>query len=384
MSNSASKQKTGFWDSFILIMIVLVIVQTFLEEFSVVNGMSLSFRHLLVFSGLFFDLVFTIEYLIKQIRAALRHRGLDYLLHQRGWIDLLSSVPLLLLNSAPRTIILLAPENPEMLLFSGLDIANLMKVVKAVRITRILRFIRMIKLFGKIHNAESTMAQRHIARIATLSVSMILLVLISGNLIHGGSPVERAIEQRSRAYRVQLDRLARVASDELIRPKMAAELFRNNPDFIALEVFKTGSFLGKVNRVDFLNKYDIQDYTTVSTSMYKIHISLLDERQQEAWQNLLYLIIIIVLVVALMTFYSKHFVQTVTDVVHVMKRGMSEPDYNLQVKILERYSGDEIFELAQLYNEQWLPVKDRYRPLGNAEPEPAAPLTLEQFFGKQQ
>lgn len=383
MKSQSMKQKTGFWDSFILVMIVLVIIQTFLEEFSVIRGMSVSFRHLLVFTGLFFDLVFSAEYLIRQIRAAIRRQGIQYLLKERGWIDLLSSLPLLLLNSGPRALILLAPENPELLLFSGLDIANLMKVVKAVRITRILRFIRMIKLFGKIHNAESVMAQRHIARIATLSVSVILLVLMAGNLIQGESPIDKMQAHRQQEYSALLDKLAKVAPDEVIRPALAAGLFSARKDFAGLEELNTGRLHGPYTEAAFKSLFDAQDYITIQNTRYRIYISLLDLRSQEAWQNLYYLLLIVALVIALMTFYSKHFVQTVTDVVHVMQRGMSEPEYNLQVKILESCQEDEIFELARLYNEQWLPVKDRYRPLGEARRDPGAEFTLEDFFGKQ-
>ena len=98
------EKKTGFWETFILFAIVLVILQTLLEEVAVTAGWTVRVRHFLAFSGLFFDVVFTIEYLVRQTLAAVRRQGMRYFFRERGWIDLLSSVPLLLLDSLPRTL----------------------------------------------------------------------------------------------------------------------------------------------------------------------------------------------------------------------------------------------------------------------------------------
>jgi hypothetical protein len=64
-------------------------------------------------------------------------------------------------------------------------------------------------------------------------------------------------------------------------------------------------------------------------------------------------------VLAYLLIYSPHFALTVTDPIHVMRRGLEETDYNLEVKVPERYQRDDIFELAKLYNEKYLPLKDR-------------------------
>jgi hypothetical protein len=42
-----------------------------------------------------------------------------------------------------------------------------------------------------------------------------------------------------------------------------------------------------------------------------------------------------------------------------MRRGLGEEDYNLEVRVSERYRSDDVFELARLYNEKYLPLKDR-------------------------
>jgi hypothetical protein len=59
--------------------------------------------------------------------------------------------------------------------------------------------------------------------------------------------------------------------------------------------------------------------------------------------------------------YSPHFAMTVTDPIHVMRRGMSEPNYSLEVKIPAVYRQDDVYSLAGEYNRVFLPMKDRER-----------------------
>ena len=77
--------------------------------------------------------------------------------------------------------------------------------------------------------------------------------------------------------------------------------------------------------------------------------------------NLLYFVIIILLVVLLLVYYSPHFALTITDPIHVMRKGMEDPSYNFEVKIPRRYQDDDIYRLASAYNSAFLPLKDRSR-----------------------
>jgi hypothetical protein len=63
----------------------------------------------------------------------------------------------------------------------------------------------------------------------------------------------------------------------------------------------------------------------------------------------------------------------ISDPIHVMKRGMSESDYNLEVRIPAEHADDDVFELAALYNSVYLPLKDR---LGNEGQGPAPALKI--------
>lgn len=57
----------NFLENFILLAILLVIIHTFLYEVSIYYHWSIDARKALVFSGLAFDLIFTIEFLVRTI-----------------------------------------------------------------------------------------------------------------------------------------------------------------------------------------------------------------------------------------------------------------------------------------------------------------------------
>ncbi len=88
------------------------------------------------------------------------------MMHQRGWIDLISSVPLLLLSSGPEVLLMVFPEIGH---GAGLGFMSSIKIVKAVRVSRILRLLRLLKVMGKIQNTDSQMANRHIAMVSTIA-----------------------------------------------------------------------------------------------------------------------------------------------------------------------------------------------------------------------
>ena len=73
---------------------------------------------------------------------------------------------------------------------------------------------------------------------------------------------------------------------------------------------------------------------------------------------------------------------TVTDPIHVMKEGFKKGDYNLQVLIQKEYDEDEIFDLAKLFNEKYLPMKLKDKEEGQAETEGV--ISLDDFINAQQ
>ena len=75
--------------------------------------------------------------------------------------------------------------------------------------------------------------------------------------------------------------------------------------------------------------------------------------------NIVFFLIILALVLAYTFYYSPHFAVTISDPIHVMRRGFDENSYNFEVKIDPELKNDDIFKLAEGYNNVYLPMKDR-------------------------
>ncbi len=349
-------RKRGFWENFILGAIILVIIQTFLEDFSRYQHWSVTARNILLLFGLLFDITFTIEFIVRTLNAKKENKVLLYWFYQRGWVDFLSSIPLLLFNSGPSFYFLITGKMEEGAATIG--VLNILKVVKAIRVTRILRLIRIMKIFGKIHHAESKMAQHHTATIATTAVFTVICVLILFSVIVE-NPFEKAISSRTDYYKQMLQNVRNINETMDVPLKAVVfKLFSNDKN--VLKIYYTDLLIfSRLSEERFRKFYSIEDYVGITNDEFNLYVSIVDINKQMAAMNIQNFFIIIFIVLAFMIVYTRHFVQTVSDIVHIMRRGFTEKDYNLQVKIKKEYAEHEIFKLAEYYNEVYLPEKLR-------------------------
>lgn len=344
----------NFWENFILAAIVLVIVQTFLDDFAVYMHWSVGTRNILLVSAFVFDFIFSAEFTVRTVLAGKKGSVTRYWLYERGWVDFLSSIPLLLLNSGPALLLLLIGGAEEGALAIG--VLNVLKVVKAIRVTRILRLIRIIKIFGKIQNAESPMAQHHTSTISTTAVFTIICVLMAFSLFTT-TPHEEKIRAMEKEYASLVDS-AITLSKAAGKPErfVLKEVFSGDRDVIRIE--RNGkTLLANIKKKEFKNYYDIHDYHTMNASGLGVVLSLVDINRHVAYNNLLHFFIIVVTVLSFMIIYTRHFAQTISDLIHVMNQGFRKKSYNLQVKIRDEYKDEEIFKLAKFYNDAYLPSK---------------------------
>ncbi|MBU1076976.1 MAG: hypothetical protein KKH98_06775, partial [Spirochaetes bacterium] len=58
------------WENFFLVVIILSIIQLFLEEFAIIGSWMVSSRHLLIYIGLAFDIIFTLEFMFRMTISA--------------------------------------------------------------------------------------------------------------------------------------------------------------------------------------------------------------------------------------------------------------------------------------------------------------------------
>lgn len=345
--------KRNFWENLIIIAIILVIVQTFLDEYSRYAHWSILSRNILLFAGLFFDIIFSMEFILRSIFAGKRKRMIRYWIYERGWVDFLSSLPLLLLNSGPSVYLLLSGHLQEEV--SAIGIVNVLKVVKAIRITRILRLVRIIKIFGKIQNAESPMAQHHVSAISTTAVFTIIITLMAFTIIT--SPMDKNLSEREAYYEkainsvIYFNKNSKLSKDDVIKTVFAKD---NNLLKLASE---EKVLISNINESEFNKYYNHEDYSYLKVKGFTAYYSITDINREHAFWSMQNFFIIIFIVLAFMLVYTRHFAQTISDLIHVMNKGFRKKDYNLLVKIREEYSQDEIYKLAKFYNDAYLPAK---------------------------
>jgi hypothetical protein len=344
-----------FFEGLVVIAILLVLVQTFFEDYSVVAGWKWSVRRTLVFTSFGFDLFFTIEFLTRLYFAILNRRVTRYVLFERGWIDFLASVPLLLFNSGPTVIALLTGSA----LLGGLGgFMNVLKVVKAIRIARILRLLRVLKLLRRVKNVDSVMAQRHVGKVSTIGVSVFVFVIFGFSLLDAFVNIPSLQDQ----FQLTPPRVvAFIQSENLTDPAKSSELASYAKTDPSILMVKSG---GKTWFSRFGNEYYAAyfgptDYGYLRNGNLEVFFDLRTLNAQQSTNNLIYFSAIVILVFMLLFYYGPHFALTVSDPVHVMRRGLTENAYNLEVRLPERYRGDDVFRLAEAYNEHYLPLKDR-------------------------
>ncbi len=344
-----------FFEGLVIVAILAVLVQTFLDDFSVVSGWSWTARRVLVFTGFGFDLFFTIEFLVRLFFALSRRRGAEYLIHERGWVDFLASIPLLLLNSGPTVLALVTGAS----LFGGVGgFMNVLKVVKAIRVARVLRLLRILKLLRRIKNTDSVMAQRHVGKVSTIGVSVFIFVILGFSLLSAlvTLPTLQQDYTDSQARIMNYLSSQQLASED--RSAALSAYARSEPSLLLVKEYESVRY-SRFGNEYYSTFFGPGDYGFERSGALSVYFDLRPLNAQQSINNLVYFAAIVILVVVFLLFYGPHFALTISDPVHVMRRGMSERGYNLEVRIPGRYVDDEIFLLAGTYNDHYLPLKDR-------------------------
>ena len=346
---------TSFLESLVIAAILLVLVQTFLEDFAVLSGWNVEIRNKILLAGFFFDLFFTIEFLTRLYNAIMEGRVGRYFSVERGWIDLLASVPLLMFNSGPFALTLLTGQGIAV----GLGgILNLLKVIKAIRIARILRFLRIVKIFRRIKNVSSPMAQRHVASITAISVTIVVLSLLfftvfSSSLQLDG--LDTAFAEQQEAVAEHLDENKDDPADFVF----ALQTIRETYPSLLIVKYRGQSLYSRYSDSYYQEFFAPGDYTYLRKNDLELFFDQRPYVSQLSRESILFFVIVVLIVLAYLLIYSPHFALTVSDPIHVMRRGLEETNYNLEVKIPQKYKTDDVFQMAALYNEKYLPLKDR-------------------------
>ncbi|MFP4644260.1 MAG: ion transporter [Spirochaetales bacterium] len=342
----------------VLAAVVLFLVQSLFEDLSVLLDWSRPMRLRLLVAAFVFDLFFTVEFLCRFYFAFVDGRASHYVFKERGWIDFIASVPLLLFSSGPTLFAIAAGGVP----LSGMArLLNFRPVAHAIRVARILRLLRVIKIVQYMKHLDSTMAQRHVSRITTLAVSVVVLVSLGFGIVDAVADLPTPDSE----YR---DATLAVA-EFLEEGDFAAEERGENLDRLAQQmpqilVVREGNQT-RYSRFDdsyYREYFGPSDYTYLTEGDVSVFVDLRPLNRAQAGQGLLYFVLIVSMAFAFLFIYGPHFAATVSNPVRIMDRGMRERNYNLQVQVREQLRDDEVFSLADAYNTHFLPLKDRQSP----------------------
>jgi uncharacterized membrane protein (DUF485 family) len=376
--------KISIFELIVTIVIVLVVIHTFLEDFAIVIGLNKDIQKALIIAGFFFDLFFTIEFLLRLFWARYERGALFYFTYQHGWIDFFASVPLLMLNSGPPFISMLSSSIgfPGIASIAGL---SMLKLLKIIRIARVLRLLRILKIFKNIKYTKSKMAQRHVTKIITLGVTALVVLLILLNMVMDVFYIARPDEAYTRKKNEIIEKIKTELGSERDPDRVVKNVRILDTAATLLIIKVDGKTIYSRYKQDVYDKtYEYSDYEYRRDGNVEVFFDIKEENRvlarSQARDNLIFFFIILGLLCAYLVFYSPHFALTVTDPIYVMKKGFQEKDYNLEVKISSLYSTDDVYQLGKLYNEQYLPTKDRLldteqSSLLNVKPEEIKYLT---------
>ncbi len=346
------KMVKQFLETLVMVAITLVIVFTFVEDLAAYLVWDWNIRKILLYVGFGFDIFFTVEFLIRYFSSIARGDTGEYLVHRRGWVDFIASVPLLLFNSGPSVYFLLSGAA----FAGGVGVLNILKVIKAVRVARILRMLRVLKIFRSIKSIDSVMTQRHMTRIISTVVVSIIGIMFAGSIFFSStffsSPAMRRNEETPEKIAQFIDNRGEKEADEIM------DLVKIHSDILLIK-YSSRTLYSRYTDKQYKEDFGPGDFHYVQSGDTDVFFDLRFENAMNALPGMLLLLTIVFSVIVLMFVYSPHFAMTISDPVFVMLKGMRDENYNLEVEIPSRYGNDDIFKLSRLYNDKYLTLKAR-------------------------
>jgi hypothetical protein len=350
-------RKTGeFLETVVVVAILLVLVHTFLDDYSIMTAWDVNARKWVILAGLGFDLFFTIEFFTRMYLALSNRQGTSYFFRERGWIDFLASVPLLLFNSLPNTLALLAGTG----LLSGLgSFLNVLKVIKAVRIARILRLMRIVKLFRSVRYVRSPMAQRHIALITTISVTILVFWSVGATALQALGVFPGLETSYTRGQAARAGALTGGGASAPSLTGRAAAMAAIDTTVLLVRQQGGSTVWSRYDGPYYSAHFLPGDYVYYSSNGVEVFFDERPVAQAAAREAIVFFFAVVLIVLGTLFLYAPRFALGISDPIHVMQRGMSESAYNLEVKIPPQRADEDVFALAGLYNTVFLPLKDR-------------------------
>lgn len=340
-----------YLDRFIILAIILALFHLFLDEFSRIEHWSVLANKIILTTGLAFDFIFSLEFIVKIIFAAKEKRVSVYLKHERGWADLCTSLPVLLLVLPSVYFTLFGKPGCD----SSAFFCNILLFLKDASAARLLRFMRIIKLFGKIKTSKSPMVEHHVSVICTVVVSAMVCCFFIFSLF--AAPVSRKIIERAQFFDESISTIKYLENKTKISYiEIAKKLFTDEKNLLKLS-HRDEIIISRISDEKFIEYYTSEDFAQIDNRGFVLQYSVIDLNRELACSNIIFFIIVLVTLFSVSVFYKKHFIYTVSDVIDIVNKGFKSRQYNEPVIIRKEYEEDEVFKLAKFYNEAYLPAK---------------------------
>ncbi len=337
------------WENFFLIIIVLSIIQLFLEEFATIGNWLVKTRHILIYIGALFDVIFTVEFIIRLTISARKGKAGQYFKYERGWIDLLASVPLLLFYSGPMVYYISKITHVSMI--TGITSLRTLKLIKIVRITRVLRLLRVLKIFGKISKSATKMVRHHIATITTTALASLILGLFLIKLVFGifnWPGIEVFASKRKQQYKNMIKQATVLSEQYKININQALVIIFATEKRI-LNVSNEGrEIFEKYEPTEMLKKFDLNDLSYFKEGSIGIWFQISDINKQIAKNNIEVFLLVLFVLGGLLLFYSGHFIKYIALPLDAIQQKITDPAYSPQLQTKKAYEEDEVYEIFNI------------------------------------
>ncbi|HPJ42978.1 MAG TPA: hypothetical protein PLY21_11695 [Spirochaetota bacterium] len=365
-----------YTEGLILSAIILSLLHLFINEYAVFARWSVASVNTLLFAGIIFDLIFSVEFTVKSIKAAGRKNFIAYMQHRNGWVDLISSLPVLLLYSLPFFYLFLSESShagaSEQL---PVVILNLMAVI---RMPLLLRSLRVLKLSGIIRLNSSEMTRHHASVTGAMAVVTTAVIIMLWSGITGFSGPDD-FKKRGSDYSRMLVELESAATLNNMNFRDLCENILISDHRIIKVNYNDGKSYEKLSVSEFRKYYSPGDYIKIPGNLCFLTVSCRDLKGENALLNMLGLLVMLALAFVFMLLYSRHFERTVSDIAGALNSGFRKKDFNLMIKIRDEYREEELYRLARFYNDAYLPAKLRKRDA--VKEGSGTPLTMDAVKG---